>query len=239
MVFSEKFYIGYSDINRDFGVSNTALLKIFENVSCMHSDKVGDGMRNSSARWFLRSYHVKIHKRAQHEDRVNARTWSRTTKASSASREFEILDENGGLLVTAISNWARVNMETMRPERIVPEKFACYESEPDRTNFGEPWIEKLKEPESHSFEKSFYIDRNFIDANNHMNNVFYLDLANLALPEEVYEKGECSEFEIMYKKAISYGETVKCLFSESETAYTVTVKNEDLSDTFAVIVMYK
>ena len=43
----------------------------------------------------------------------------------------------------------------------------------------------------------------------------------------------------MYKKAISYGETVKCLFSEGETSYTVTVKNEDLSDTFAVIVMYK
>lgn len=239
MVFSEKFYIGYSDVNRDYGVSNTALLKIFENVSCMHSDKAGDGMRDSASRWFLRSYHVKIHKRAQHEDRVNARTWSRTAKASSASREFEILDENGGLLVTAISNWARVNTETMRPERITSEVLSCYDSEPDRTNFGDPWIEKLKEPESHSYERSFYIDRNFIDANNHMNNVFYLDLANLALPEEIYEKGECGEFEIMYKKSIGYGETVKCLFSESDSAYTVTVKNEDLSDTFAVIVMYK
>lgn len=239
MVFSEKFYIGYSDINRDFGVSNTALLKIFENVSCMHSDRVGDGMRNSASRWFLRSYHVKIHKRAQHEDRVNARTWSRTAKASSASREFEILDEKGEMLVTAISNWARVNTETMRPERITAEVLSCYESEPERTNFGDPWIEKLKEPEAHSYERSYYIDRNFIDANNHMNNVFYLDLANLALPEEIYEKGECNEFEIMYKKAIAYGETVKTLFFESETAYTVTVKNEDLSDTFAVIMLYK
>lgn len=239
MVFSEKFYIGYSDINRDFGVSNTALLKIFENVAYMHSCEAGDGMKDSPARWFLRSYHVKIHKRAEHEERVVARTWSRTTKASSASREFEILDENGGTLVTAISNWARVNTETMRPERIVSEKFSRYESEPDRTNFGDPWIEKLKEPESYSLEKSFYIDRNFIDANNHMNNVFYLDLANLVLPEDIYEKGECSEFEIMYKKAIRYGETVKCLFTEEENAYTVTVKNEDLSDTFAVIVLYK
>ena len=239
MVFSEKFYIGYSDVNRDFGVSNTALLKIFENVSCMHSDKVGDGMRNSTARWFLRSYHVKINRRAQHEDRVEARTWSRTTKASSASREFEILDEKGERLVAAISNWARVNMETMHPERIIPEKFACYESEPEYTNFGDAWIEKLKEPESYSYERSFYIDRNFIDANNHMNNVFYLDLANLALPEEVYEKGECSEFEIMYKKAISYGETVKTLFAEEEGRYVIAVKNEDLSDTFAIIVLYK
>lgn len=239
MVFEENFYIGYSDINKDFRMSNTAVLKLFENVSCMHSSEVGDGMKTSESRWFLKAYHVKIHKRAEHEEKVNARTWSRCTKGVSASREFEIYTENGELAVTGLSNWVRVNAATLKPERISPETFSVYGSEPDRTNFPSPWTEKLKECEEYSFEKEFYIDRNFIDANNHMNNVFYLDLANLVLPEEVYEKGECSEFEIMYRKAVRYGETVKCLFQETEDGYNITVKSQDLSECHAVIVLHK
>ncbi len=239
MVFEENFYVGYSDVGRDFRISNTAVLKIFENVSCMHSTFAGDGMKTSESRWFLKAYHVKIHKRAEHEERVRACTWSRITKGVSASREFEIYTENGELAVTALSNWVRVNGATLKPERIIPEQFASYESEPERTNFPAPWIDKIKETEEHSIVKEFYIDRNFIDANNHMNNVFYLDLANLALPEEVYEKGECSEFEIMYRKAIRYGDRVKCLYNEGEDAYTITVKSEDLSECHAVIVLYK
>ena len=239
MVYKEKFYIGYSDINKDFKASNTALLKLFENVSCMHSTAIGDGMKISASRWFLKSYHVKIHKRAEHEELVTASTWSRAIKGATAAREFEIHTESGELSVTALSNWARVNGETFRPERIDSEVFAAYGSEPERTNFESPWLDKLKAPEEYSYEKEFYIDRNFIDANNHMNNVFYMDLAAIALPEEIYQKGECSEFEIMYRKSIGYGETVKCLFSETSDAYFITVKDCGLTDIYATIKLYK
>ena len=166
MVFKEKFYIGYSDINKDFRISNTAVLKTFENVSCMHSTAVGDGMKTSESRWFLKAYHVRIIKRPEHEEQVTACTWSRQTKGVSASREFEIYDENGDLCITGISNWVRVNKE-LKPERITPEIFDCYESECDRTNFDNPWIDKLKETvkggnvdaikaDTEALEKAFY-----------------------------------------------------------------------------------
>lgn len=239
MVFKENFYVGYSDINKDFRLSNTAILKFFENSACMHSTYAGDGMKTSASRWFLKSYHVKIHNRPEHEEKVTACTWSRGTKGVSASREFEIYDEKGNLSITGISNWVRVNAETLKPERVDMELFSAYESEPERTNFDYLWIEKLKEPEEYISEKEFYIDRNFIDANNHVNNVFYLDLAILALPEEIYEKGEADEFEIMYRKAIKYGERIKCLFSETESAYFVTIKSADLSEVHAEVMLYK
>lgn len=239
MVFEEKFYIGYSDINKDYKLSNTAVLKLFENASCMHSALAGESMRTSVCRWFLKSYHVKIFSRAEFEEKATVKTWSRNIKGASAAREFEIYRENGELSAVALSNWARINCETMRPERISAETFAAYGSEPERTNFDSPWIDKLKEPDSFEAEKEIFIDRNFIDANNHMNNVFYLDSAVLALPESVYQKGECSEFEIMYKKAVGYGERVKCLFTETDNEYIVTVKSADLSECHAVIYFYK
>ncbi len=239
MIFKENFYVGYSDVGKDFRLSNTSVLRLFENVSCMHSSLAGDGMKTSPSRWFLKAYHVKIHNRAEQEERVTACTWSRNVKGVSASREFAIYKENGDLAVTGLSNWVRVNAATLKPERVDSALMERYQSETERTNFDSPWIDKLKEPENYSIEKEFYIDRNFIDANNHMNNVFYLDLAELILPEEVYEKGECNEFEIMYRKAIRYGETVKCFYTEEDDGYYVTIKSVDLSDCHAVIKLYK
>lgn len=239
MVFKERFYVGYSDVNKDLRLSNTAALRFFENAACMHSNLAGDSMKTSESRWFLKGYHVKILSRPEQEEMVEARTWSRGTKGVSASREFEIYNEKGELCITALSNWVRVNAATLKPERISEALFSAYGSEPERTDFGGLWLEKLKEPEEYSFEKTVFIDRNLIDPNNHVNNVFYLDLATLALPEEIYERGEAAEFEIMYRKAVRYGETVKCLFSETEKGYFITVKSQDLSETNAVILLYK
>ena len=47
------------------------------------------------------------------------------------------------------------------------------------------------------------------------------------LPEDVYEGKDFSEFRIMYRKAIKYGEKVKCFYGETEKAYVVTLKGED------------
>ncbi len=239
MVFKENFYVGYSDVGKDFRLSDSSVLKLFEDVACMHSTSVGDGMKTSASRWFLKAYHVKIHKRPEQEERITACTWSRSTKGVSASREFEIYSQDGSLAVTGISNWVRVNAESFKPERVAPELMELYGSETERTNFDSPWIDKLKEPETYSIEKEFYIDRNFIDANNHMNNVFYLDLAELVLPEEIYEKGDADEFEIMFRKGIGYGETVKCFYTEAADSYIVTVKSADLSECHAIIKLYK
>ena len=60
-----------------------------------------------------------------------------------------------------------------------------------------------------------------------MNNVFYLDAAKLALPEEVYALPESKRFKIMYRQAIKYGETVDCLYAETETSHIITLKDEN------------
>ena len=59
-----------------------------------------------------------------------------------------------------------------------------------------------------------------------MNNVFYLDLAEIVLPDAVYEMEESKKFKIMYRRAIKYGETVGCFYSETESSYSVVLKDE-------------
>ena len=239
MVYSERFYIGFSDVNPDLGVTNTAILKLFENSCCLHGETVGDGIHASDGRWFLTAYHVRVLKRPKYGDWVTVNTWSRGMKGFSASREFEIYGEDGEPAVIALSSWARLNISTGKLERMAPEAFARYESEPERHNFDELWISKLHDIAEYSHEREFFIDRNLIDPNRHMNNVYYLDLAMRTLPEEVYLRGEADEFEITYRKAIAYAETVKCFFSEDEKSCTVAMKTADSSDARAIVKMYK
>lgn len=226
MVFSEKFYVGYSGTNRDLKLSDSAILKMFEDIATMHSEAVGDGMKATTARWFLTAYQVKIHKRPELGEHVECRTWSRDLRGFTASREFEIYTESGELAVTAISNWARIDTKTGRPERLTPEIGEIYGTERERANFPDAWIGKLKEPENYSVEKDYFIDRNLIDANNHMNNVCYLDLVKCILSDDVYRK-EIHSFEIMYRKAVEYAKTVKCCYAEIDKGYIVSVKCDD------------
>lgn len=236
---SEKFYVGYSDINRDFGLSNVALLNFFQNITTIHGKIAGDSLRTTDYGWFLTSYHVKIFKRPEYENFFNLETWSRDIKGFIASREFQIKDKEGNLQVSAISNWVRVNKYTQKIERVSNEISQAYGKENNSDFFDDSWISKIQCPEKFDFEKKYEINRNYIDFHKHMNNVSYLKLAELVLPESVYNGSESNEFDIMYKRAVKCGDIVVCEYLETEEYHIITVKTEDKSDVCAIIRLYK
>ena len=235
---TERFYVGYSEINKNFELSNVALLNMFQDCTTIHGKLANDSLKDSDGGWFLTAYKVKIAKRPEYESYVNISTWSRGIKGFLASREFEIRDENSELQVSALSNWVRINKVTQKIERVSPDVANAYEQE-DKTNFDNEWIGKLVECENVDFETTFVANRNYIDVHKHMNNVSYIKLAELVLPEEIYNQPEALEFEIMYKKAIKCGEEVRCLFTETEEFYNISVKSLDLSELKAIIRLYK
>ena len=72
-----------------------------------------------------------------------------------------------------------------------------------------------------------------------MNNIYYLELADMILPEEVRKSNNYSNFEIMYKKEIKYGDIIKCYYAEPENAsYVVTLKNAKTGEICAIIKLY-
>ena len=93
MVVKEIFYVGYSDINDSFKLSDTAILKIFENMACMHGSRVGESIKTSPALWFLTAYDVKIIKRPEYEETITVHTWSRDMRGFSACREIRKISQ--------------------------------------------------------------------------------------------------------------------------------------------------
>ena len=235
---SEKFYVGYSDIDKNFRLSNTSILKMFQNIVTMHAKIANDSLRSGDYGWFLTAYKVKIPKRPEYESWFELSTWSREIKGFVASREFESRDENGDLRISALSNWVRINKNTKKIEKVSPEIVDSYGRE-EKTNFDSPWIEKLKECDRIDYEKTVKIDRNFIDVHDHVNNVAYLELAYNALPDSVYGNFDCREFEITYKHAIKCYDEVRLQFTETEEFYNVTVKSKDGSVLHSIVRLFK
>ena len=76
-----------------------------------------------------------------------------------------------------------------------------------------------------------------IDTNNHLHNIYYLDIAKEALPEEIYMNNKFNNFEIMYKKEIKCGETVKAFYSYEDAKHIITVKSNSETELHAMIIL--
>mgnify|MGYP000598089833 CR=1 FL=1 len=62
---------------------------------------------------------------------------------------------------------------------------------------------------------------------------------HIEYPRITNESNNCSNFEIMYKKEIKYGDIIKCYYAEIEnTSYVVTLKNAETGEICAIIKLY-
>lgn len=239
LIVNEKFYIGYRDIDTNLKIKNSAILNLFEDIAGMHASQVGEGLKESETTWLLTGYKVKIFKRPEYGDRVSVYTWGTEIKSITASREFEVRSESGELLIIGLSNWVHINMKTKKIEKVSEITERAYQIEPEHTNFGEYKLKKLKEPNEFISEKDYIIDWNWIDANNHLNNIFYMDLVDITLPDEIGKANNFTSFEIMYKKEIKYKDKVKCLYSEADGVSTVVIKNIENDEIHSIVKLYR
>ena len=199
---TQDFYVGLSDTNLKQELINTSLLRFLEDIAGIHSEKVGYGASSidkTKRTWILLSWKVKMNKRPKMNEMVKVVTWSRLIEKFYAYRDFEIYDQKGELLGIASSKWIYMDIENERIVKVTEEVASVYESE-NISVFGNIDF-KLKQPTEESInEIDFKITRNLIDINNHLHNIYYMDIAKEALPEDIYLNREFNEFEVMYKK---------------------------------------
>ena len=230
MIYKEKFKIGLKDVWKGNEVSNKAILEYLENIAAYHSDSVGYGINTSCETgftWILLDWKVKVIKRPQYGQTLDIQTWSRGILKCYAFRDFEVYDENHNLCVIATSKWLLINNKTGKIAKVEEEMAKSYHSETEKLVFPEKEIEKIKLPETYESEIIYEVKRKDIDIIGHMHNLYYLDLAYEALPEEIYNKRPFDEFCIMYKKEIKLGETVTCKYSKQEEKHIVVIESQN------------
>ena len=68
-----------------------------------------------------------------------------------------------------------------------------------------------------------------------MHNLYYLDLAYEALPEDVYSNNSFDNIEIMYKSGAKLYDKLKCFYANIENEHIVTIKSEDEKTLHAIV----
>lgn len=240
MVIEREYYVQLSQIGKENKITNKSLLGIFEDIGGVHSNIAGYGiptMDKTHLTWVLLDWKVQIIRRPVYAEKILVRTWSRHSLKFYAFRDFEVLDEQGNVIAKAMSKWVLINIQTEKLERVTDEIFLKYNPELEKFAFGpDEDFEKLKEQENYAREVEYSVKRSDIDVNHHMHNINYLDLANEALPDDIYfNSKEFDFFQISYKKEIKLGENVRCKYLYENGKHMIAIKSEDNSKLHAII----
>lgn len=240
MIYKEKFRIGLKDVWKGNEVSNKAILEYLENIAAYHSDHVGYGINTSQENhltWILLDWKVKVIKRPKYGQILDIHTWSRHFIKCYAYRDFEVYDENHDLCVIASSKWLLINNKTAKIAKVEQEMSDKYQSETEKSVFEEREIQKIKAPEKYENSIIYEVKRKDIDVIGHVHNLYYLDMAYEALPEEVYEQREFDEIQIMYKREIKLGVKVRCQYAYENDKHIVVICSEEEKILHAIITL--
>lgn len=239
-VFKQDYRVSVSHVGRNSLITNVGMLSILEDAACRHSDMAGFGIMDIPIKhlsWVLLNWKVDIIKRVSYGTNLKVHTWAKTHNKFQTTRDFEVFNEENELVCIATSKWTLIDTEKSSITRITDEIIEIYEPE-EKNVFENPEIDKLIEPSLFSNEFTYQTQRKDIDVNGHMHNLNYLAVAYEALPEEVYFSNECNHIEIMYKKGIKLGDTVKCFYSYIDSVHYVTMKSADEKVLHSIVKLY-
>ena len=142
---------------------------------------------------------IKVMKRPRWNTEVTVKTWAREFLKVSSWRDFEAYDSEGNLIVLGTTEWVLIDVKTASIAKI-PDKLKEDYKIIEKAVFEEEVSGKLKPEENMEKVYEYTGARRDIDANHHVNNVVYLELAYDAFPDNV--DFNFNNIEIHYKKQI-------------------------------------
>lgn len=229
--YAKKFFIGYSDVDKNDKCKLCKIVDLLQNTATMHSKSVGYGtktMMELKQAWLMLGWKVKILKYPEADMDVEVRTWSRGIKGVEAKRGYEIYSEDGELLVIADSSWALFDLEAQKLIRAPEEMINAYGTL-NKNPFSDEKSERLRDNDIIESEIEMIVGKRDIDTNNHMNNSKYMEYIVEVLPDNI----EISEFECIYRKQVIYGEKIKISYGDG----ICRIKNSN--DEIAFLVKFK
>ncbi len=240
-IFSHNITINYSDVDSNNEVTNKGILRLMQEVAGVHSGSLGYGVNDipkTNLAWIILNWKLKVLKRPHTNTPLIINTWVRSENSLYSYRDFEAYDNENNLIAVATSKWILFDIKKQSITKIpegVKEKYS-YE---DKFAITDKWNEKLKEPENSNFVIDYKVQRRDIDTNNHVNNLYYLDYALEALPEDVYMNNSFSNVEIMYKHEAKLGDTLSIFYTKSNNnEIIITIKDENKEKIHAIVKMF-
>lgn len=184
-------------------------------------------MMNEKQVLLLAKYHVRFLKVPKAGEKINIQTWEYGVKSGLILRNFEIFDSNNQVCYQISSTWVAVNPDTkmiIRGDRFKLKVIDKIERPIDC----EPFTRISLNTKDLKYIGTRIIYKSDLDANNHVNNAKYGDIATDYLPDALSSK-ELKDFYISYDKEIKLGDKLDIFAYDDlvENSYYIVGKVED------------
>lgn len=240
MILEKEYTVKLSEIGTGNKATNRTILSYLEDIAGIHSNLAGYGffdIEKTHLSWILLGWKLQVIRRPKYNENITVKTWSKGIVKFYTYRDFEVYDEKGNLIVIASSKWILLDNQKGKIVRMNPEMIDKYKPEPNKIVFDTTEFDKVKEPEVYQYETEYTVRRADIDVNNHVHNLNYIEIANEALPEDVYRGALFNDVRVTYKKEMKLGDTVKCKYAFEKENHIVVIKSIDEKVVHAIIEM--
>lgn len=241
-IFENIYKTSFSQTGIHNVLTNKSILSILENIAGEHSAFVNYSFNDLSPKhltWVLLNWKLKVLKRITADTNIKVQTWGNYSNKVFVIRDFKIFDESGNLCAIASSKWCLVDTLKGKIAKMPENIWDIFNGIHEEFVFESSNLPKLIEPTSKPiFADTYKIRRFDLDINKHVHNLNYLNIAYELLPEEIFDGNELNNVEIMYKKELKYGDTVKSYLYKEDNSYIIVMKNFDSSIIHAIIKLY-
>lgn len=227
MIYERKHKIGVDEVNRNFLLTNRALITIFENTASFFSDSLNHGILDipkTLLTWFVVDWKIEVIKRPKYGDEITIKNWNRDAYKCFSYMDFEVYINNE-LYVKATSKWVLFNLKTKSYEIISDEIINIYGCHNDLSTFNNKELEHMNTLEKYSNKKRIIIRKSDLDFNNHVNNVKYFDYLT-----DYFDSCEYDKLRITYRKEIKSDDIVYLCYKKlnSKDYYTIIDKDNNI-----------
>jgi len=240
-IIKEKtFQILFHDADRNGLASMNSICCYLQATADSHSRSLGTSLRDFHANnqtWVYSRFHVKMDTFPGYYDIIHIETWRSEIRGALAFREYQVRDADKKIIGAATASIALINIEKRKPVKI-PDNLRD-QFTPHRGRAINDEFEKFPIMEEVQTEKNFAVRMSDIDANNHVNNVSYIDWITESVPRDILLEYSPHEIEIDYRAEAFYGNTITSASSmtqdneEKKFLHSLSLKESGLTTTLA------
>ena len=173
---TQEHTVAHHECGPDAVLKLNCMLDYFQDIAACHADRLGIGMndlRNLHQLWVLSRLRLRFIRHPELGEKLTVMTYPTGLNRLFATRQYQLIAENGERLVEATSFWIVIDDAKFRP--VKPFKmlgdFAGRNLEKPRFF---PDLGKIAEPETPAENLLEYqVLHSHIDLNKHLNNAFY------------------------------------------------------------------
>ncbi len=176
-VYQKQYKIEISDVDFNRQLKLSKLFSLFQDVASEAAERFGKGISTLASdygvSWVLAKVRVEIIRYPNWNESILIETWPHKAKTLEFDRDFLVYDNDGNVIIKAISTWIIIDINTRRIKRT--DSINILYPEVTREKAIDKEYEKLKSYNNPEMAYKKMIGYSDIDFNGHLNNSKYID----------------------------------------------------------------